>query len=59
MNWKINYNKSNIYNCKEGVVFLGIHYKIINNRLVSYLPSAKKRNIRKKIKQRYKAFFSE
>ena len=48
---KVNPKKSFIVGSDEGVSFLGIHYKIKNDRVVSYLPKKRKMEISKKIKR--------
>ena len=48
---KINKKKSKIVNSREGITFLGIHYKVKNKKIVSYLPRKKKQEINKKIKK--------
>ena len=48
---KVNPKKSFIVGSDEGVPFLGIYYKIKNDRVVSYLPNKRKVEIRKKIKR--------
>ncbi len=53
---KINEKKSKIVSSKEGIVFLGIHYKVKKGKVVSYLPNKKKREIRKKIKKNFFEF---
>ena len=45
--------KSKIVNSKEGITFLGIHYKIKKNKIVEFLPNKKKQTIRKKIKKNF------
>ena len=48
---KVNPKKSFIVGSDEGVPFLGIHYKIKNDRVVRYLPKKRKMEISKKIKR--------
>ena len=43
---KLNKKKIGIYSSIEGVVFLGIHYRIKNNKLIMTLPQVRKKRIR-------------
>ena len=53
---KINKKKSKIVNSREGITFLGIHYKIKKNKIVEFLPNKKKQAIKKKIKKNFFEF---
>lgn len=55
---KLNDKKTKLVSSKEGVVFLGYHYKIRKNRVVVSLPSTVKLRIRRKIKRNYLNFYS-
>lgn len=54
---KLNPKKSKLVSSKEGFVFLGIHYKIKNNKLICTLPSSARLRIRRKIKKKYRNFY--
>lgn len=50
-NLKLNLNKCHITNCKEGFVFLGYKYKIINTKTIITLEQSSKKRILKIIKE--------
>lgn len=50
-NLKLNLNKCHITNCKEGFVFLGYKYKIINTKTIITLEQSSKKRILKRIKE--------